>query len=408
MARQAMKVLIPAVAAACAVVLAACSSSATSSSGNGSNASSAGSTSGGDVVKLMAIGPFSGSTAYNFPGIPKVLSAYFNQLNAAGGINGHKVDITYCSDKVDPNTAAACANEAVSDGVAAVLSTSALTEAFDPILEAHKISWIGHAIESQADGTSNYSFPATAATAEWGTVMGKSLAGNGCKTVASMYVNAPTVQLVFNKAEQALTAAGAGGLPQSLQFQVTASDVSFLPQVTQVVNSNAGCLLGLLTPAQVTVVENGIATSSRPTLPLMTYCQSVTPDVATLMGKNGNGYVACGGRLPGEEAKYPVLTQVKQIAGSDYNQSTILAWATADIAAAAIKQITGPVTADSMHTALGNLTDVSTGGILPPYTTSKAPAVVDGYTRVFNPVVNMWKFGSSGSPVLQESVNAAN
>src|SRR5690348_6282594 len=108
MARHAMKVLIPAVAAACAVVLAACSSSATSSSGNGSNASSAGSTSGGDVVKLMAVGPFSGSTAYNFPGIPKVLSAYFNQLNAAGGINGHKVDITYCSDKVDPNTAAAC------------------------------------------------------------------------------------------------------------------------------------------------------------------------------------------------------------------------------------------------------------------------------------------------------------
>jgi hypothetical protein len=275
-----------------------------------------------------------------------------------------------------------------------------------PILEAHKIPWLSESIESSLDGTSQYSFPVTSATAMWGTVMGTYFAQQGCQTGSAMYVNATTVQGVFNQIQQSLAKAGTKGIPSSLKFHVSASEASFLPEVTQIADSSAQCLYGLLTPNQVSLVENAIISSKKPSLPMLTYCQSVTSDVAKVMGAHGNGYVACGARLPSETG-LPILARIQSLSGSNYVQADILNWAMADILTAALKQVSGKVTAESTHAALSDLTNVGTDGILPPYTTSIPPKPVLGYTRVFNPTVNLWKFNSQGTPVLETSINGA-
>jgi ABC-type branched-subunit amino acid transport system substrate-binding protein len=396
--RCGLQVAMVAAAVCAALTLAACSSSSSTSAGTATQADSS-------AVKVMVIGPISGSTSYNFPSIQKVQSAYFDKINSSGGINGHRVDITFCTDKNDPGTAAACGNEAVADGDVVVMSSSALSASFAPILQAHQIPWLSESIQSLAEGTSPYAFPVTAAAAQWGYVMGKSFAGEGCKTAAAIYVDAPTVQAVFAEVQAALTASGAS-IPSNLKFEVSATDASFLPQVLQIVNSGAQCVFGLLTPTQANAVETAIIGSNKPALPLMTYCAAVSPDVAKLFAGAGNGNVACGARLPGETG-LPVLNTIQSIAGSDYDAASILNWAMADVLTAALKAVPGPVTTESVYNSLSHLTNVSTQGIIPPYTTSATPKVINGYTRVFNPTVNWWKYNSQGKPVMQQSINAA-
>ncbi len=70
-----------------ALTLAACSSS-----GAGSHSSAPGSNSSSPPLKLALIGPFSGSaTASSEGGLPKILDAWAQATNKAGGINGHNV-----------------------------------------------------------------------------------------------------------------------------------------------------------------------------------------------------------------------------------------------------------------------------------------------------------------------------
>ena len=69
----------------------------------------------------------------------------------------------------------------------------------------------------------------------------------------------------------------------------------------------------------------------------------------------------------------------------------------ADVLTAAMKAVSGPVTAESLYNSLSNLTNVSTEGITAPYSTSVTPKAIDGYTRVFNPIVNWWKSDSRAS-----------
>ena len=81
-------------------------------------------------------------------------------INAAGGINGHPIQLEVCDDKFDPNAAAACARQAVSDQVVAVV---ALNSAFGgnviPILAAANIPSVGDNLISAAEFTSKDVFP---------------------------------------------------------------------------------------------------------------------------------------------------------------------------------------------------------------------------------------------------------
>ena len=109
------------------VGLTACSSSSKSTSSNtttGSSSNSVGSansssSSGGSPIKVMMVGTIS-SEAFSFPETVNAAQALADQTNAAGGINGHKIQILTCNDQIDPAVAAACGRKAVADHVSAV------------------------------------------------------------------------------------------------------------------------------------------------------------------------------------------------------------------------------------------------------------------------------------------------
>jgi ABC-type branched-subunit amino acid transport system substrate-binding protein len=103
------------------LVTAACSSSGSSSGSAGASGTSSGAAASGSPIVLYGV------TTYNNPAlsIPEVndgAQAAAKAINAAGGINGHPLQVTICDDNFNPNQAQACAEAAVSHHAAAVVA----------------------------------------------------------------------------------------------------------------------------------------------------------------------------------------------------------------------------------------------------------------------------------------------
>jgi branched-chain amino acid transport system substrate-binding protein len=118
-----------AVAAAVVTLAAACSSSGSSSSG--SAASSAGSSSAaasgnGAQIKVGVLTSITGSSASGFtPGTEQGVKARLGLVNAAGGVNGHKITYVMADDASSPAGAATATRKLIEqDHVAAILDVS--------------------------------------------------------------------------------------------------------------------------------------------------------------------------------------------------------------------------------------------------------------------------------------------
>src|SRR6185369_17658429 len=101
-----------------AAIVAAGALSLTACSSGGSGGSKAGSSS--DPIKIMAFGSFS-QPPFAVPEIVTGAQAAVARVNREGGVAGRQVALVTCDDKGNPNGAAACGREAVTDHVAAVV-----------------------------------------------------------------------------------------------------------------------------------------------------------------------------------------------------------------------------------------------------------------------------------------------
>jgi branched-chain amino acid transport system substrate-binding protein len=80
-----------------------------------------GASTGGDTIKIGLEAPLTGDYALEGQGFQKAVQLLVDQTNAAGGINGKKVQLIVEDDKGDPKEAALVADRMVSNKVAAVI-----------------------------------------------------------------------------------------------------------------------------------------------------------------------------------------------------------------------------------------------------------------------------------------------
>jgi len=99
--------LLCATTLAVALALAACGSSS-SSGGSGSSASGNGSSSNASGSPLLFGNVSEISGAAGTPEERNSVQAYFDQINASGGVDGHKLELTSCDDQSSPSVAANC------------------------------------------------------------------------------------------------------------------------------------------------------------------------------------------------------------------------------------------------------------------------------------------------------------
>jgi ABC-type branched-subunit amino acid transport system substrate-binding protein len=136
---------------------AALGATAAALAGCGSNGASGASDSSGDI-KIMAFGSLS-QPPYALSQLATGAKAAVAHVNAAGGVNGHKIQLITCDDKASPNGATACGQEAVQDHVAAVVGSFTLFgDAIVPQLQAANIPYLYNTAISHLEGSSPISF----------------------------------------------------------------------------------------------------------------------------------------------------------------------------------------------------------------------------------------------------------
>lgn len=102
-----------------------------------------GSEAGENTIKVMTYGPFD-AKGFSLPQVKTGAQAGVDKINAAGGVNGQKLELITCNDNNDPNTAAGCARQAVQEKVVAVLGGfSTFEPQIIPVLEKAGIPVIG-------------------------------------------------------------------------------------------------------------------------------------------------------------------------------------------------------------------------------------------------------------------------
>lgn len=144
---------LPAVVAVVALVLAACGSSSSSSSAGASTSAAAASSSStaapassggsGGTIKIGTMIPLTGP-GLNYPDWLSGAKASVAAINAAGGVNGSKIDLIECDDQNSPNQALACARQLVSDHVAIIAGgLSLFGTQVAQVLKPSGMSWFG-------------------------------------------------------------------------------------------------------------------------------------------------------------------------------------------------------------------------------------------------------------------------
>jgi ABC-type branched-subunit amino acid transport system substrate-binding protein len=156
----------------------------------------------GKTIKVMVIYEKSTGLAAS-PDLPQGTLAAAKALNKGNGVGGDKVKVLLCDTNDDPNTAAECGRQAVSDGVVALVNVFSLHgDAFLPLMLDSKIPAIGITAASAADFTSGAAFPLEGgAVASFGGLP-VYLANSGAKNIALARpdIAAGTVTRVFGNA----------------------------------------------------------------------------------------------------------------------------------------------------------------------------------------------------------------
>jgi ABC-type branched-subunit amino acid transport system substrate-binding protein len=362
--------------AAAGLLLTACSSAASSSSASGSAAAS-------PAITVMTIGPV--NTALTpYPQIPEAAKLYAEYANARGGIAGHPLTVLTCDDQGVPDQAMACAREAVSDHVVAVVGSFSINQdLIIPILQSAGIAYFGTCCAfSTQDLTSPVSFPIGSQTMI--DVGIGAAAGSACSRIGFVNIAGAPYQAFFDKIEH--TALTPSGKPVTAEadMPITASDVA--PYIAKVV-SGTDCIMSDLPQANWQLMVPAIAQAG---------------GHQRLIGMQGNlDVTSCAGQdatcksaivvglfpdlssAPFADFRQAIATYH---APSKYDYDSLAGlgtWAAYTAFADIVSGMKGSITAVSFLAAASHADDVTTGGETPALNFTKFWDVA-GQGRFFN------------------------
>lgn len=280
------------VAAVLALVTGACGSSASHSnaSQNTSSTSSGGAT--GTPVKLMVIGAIQ-SADLSAPEIVDGAKAAATAVNAAGGIDGHPIQILSCNDQFDPNQAATCAEQAVSDHVAAVVgSLTAGGTTVLPILAAAHIADFADFPLSPIEYTDADSFPIYGGELIEALGEAEVLHVHGVTKATIAWDGQTSAQVVRDTLAGALKTLGISYT--SLTIPTTTTDMA--PWVSRVLSGGTEAVVMQLFPNQVQSLLQQAGAQGKLHSALFVMSSSVlnSSEVGALNGAGDGAYVAGG------------------------------------------------------------------------------------------------------------------
>ena len=323
-------------------------------------------------ISVGAIGDFSGPFASSQGGITKVLAAWTSTVNAAGGLNGHKVKVIAKDAGTTTGANLTAAKQLIGqEHVVAIVDTDSSDAAWLPYANAQKVPVVlGYpSIAGVADANAfpitpspfaiGYGYMATAKT--YGTNAGFAYCAENCAQEAALF--------------QALSKPAGVSLQVSLKVSSTAPDYTGVCQAFK--DKHVGSYVLGVGGATVTRITD---TCYQQGLRAPQIVSGFNSDPTWKADKAFDNSVAVDGvapffnsNTPGQKAYRAALSKyVPGVAGkSSDNSWSAFAWASAQLVAAAAKATTGSITASSITAGFYALKDETLGGMVQPLNYTK-------------------------------------
>lgn len=375
--------------ALCAVGLAACRSSSSASGAKNS-------------ILIAVIGTFV-APGTNYQDAQAAVRAKADEVNAAGGIGGKKIKLTFCDDQHDPNQATACARQVVANHAVAVLApTSASgfsTETF-PVLDAAKIPVIGNPAAVAADWTSPNAYPLDPGSPGQYAGVALALKNIGCTDVGSIQLPVPAGVASAQNVAKAVKSLG-GRLVKNIQ--VGMSEASYASQVAQLISAGAKCIVPIILPTEEPKLLTAIRQSGKQ-LSVGGVTAAFNQQLLTSLGSAADGIVLAGANYLPTDTSVPAVREMtaamaKYAPGTKATDTyATAAWGSATLLfSGVLPRIKGAITSAKIMEALDHAKNLPTGTYA-PYT-FKTPPPNPAFPRLMNTSILTWQVKNS-VPVL--------
>lgn len=386
-------------AAVAAMVLgagaAACGSGGSSPAGSGSSAEHF---TGAPINIAMIEDLNAPSSGFNFTEARGGADAAVAAVNAAGGIKGHKLVLTICDGKGDPNTENACARSVEASNAVATVADATFINPMAPLLKgmAEVMDNPAQPIELQASN----SFP----------VSGSAFLGSlGSLNLAVTQIHAKKITLMAVGPSSAglfqlmKTVAPGAGAQIVNSIQLTGTETDLTPQVEQAASNGAQAIILLMPPDNATRVIAALKQNSISVPPI-----TITPTPQNIK--------SLGSKIDGtyEISYFPTLNdtsvtgirqyldEIKKYApGTLEDITSMIPWLAVRMFAQQASKLPS-VTRAAVLNQWTNAKDFNTFGLIPPYSTDKKFTGLGGaFPRAFNDTFWYAKFRGTTAYLIQ-------
>jgi ABC-type branched-subunit amino acid transport system substrate-binding protein len=300
--------------------LAACGSTNNASSGATSSAGLSNSACHGTPINIMTISTLSGGIAQH-PEIPASVKAAAHAINTSCA-DGRPINVITCDDKYDPNASEACARQAISDKVIAVVGQDGdMAEYALPVLKAAGIPEVGFA----ANGNNGLTLPnAYSLGSPVPILIGEADAAVAMhvKSVTPVVVQAPSAVLLVGLLKSVLQPAG---IKVNAAITTPENVTSMTAAAAQAQSSGGGAYIEILTQGPLLMLLNALYAEGDH-VPVISSTLTVTPSLVTQWGPHAtNGVYLVGSAIPLSVTSNPgvqaLTSQLKAIGFSPSGES---------------------------------------------------------------------------------------
>ncbi len=334
-------------------------------------------------IKIAAIAALSGGVSSN-PEYGEGAKAAVAAINAKGGVNGRRLDLTLCDNHQNATDSANCYRKILADEdiVAIAGGSDNYHDASKAQIDAAKIPIIGQYPVSGFDFTDPLAFNVNGATAVGFHGLAQDVIAGGAKRIGLVTLDIPTADIIRKSVGDVLDKAGAQ-VVSNVQIAPSTADLSAPAQ--QVTRQNPDAVIWLTYAAQTGVAVNSLRqTGYRGTVAIA----GSAFDRKTIEGMGAGGPLTVGMVLPpawDTSTAYGARfnEDVKAHApGAKISELCLNSWLGVQIFAQVAATLR-TVDRASVLDGLKGLASVETGGLTPPIGFStKSPLP---YSGVYNP-----------------------
>jgi ABC-type branched-subunit amino acid transport system substrate-binding protein len=391
-------------ALAAAMLLAGCGSSSKSTSNANSTGTASGKAATGSPIPVMVFNNGT-SSVLNLSEVDATYKVYVNDyLNPGGGINGHPVQLNFCDDQTDPNKATACGREATSQNdVAALGGLSVNGDAFIPAIQSAGIPYVGQEPLAPDDFSSPVAFPLVGGTPVEYVGLAGALAKTGCSKIGLIIDTGKTFTALIGYTR---TGAQNNGAQLVTTVQVPAGTTDMAAPYAKLQSAGAKCAVIGLTTSDVITFVNAVEQSGSP-MPLAAGTGNLTNEAQdAISASNLKGILMASASYgPGDtnvaDVQQFVAAMKAHGQGVLQDAYSLDAWGTAQTVFAAMKTMSGPITASGLSAKLNGTCPIATKIFGQNVCLNKPAVSASGYNRLFNSDFFLYKYGSNKNLELQ-------